>query len=267
MASGITTAFWGMTINNYDETDLAMIHHGYPDCMRELVHTLERGEEGTPHIQAWIKLQRAQRMSYVKRLFPRGHFKPLTSDAYIMNTKRYAQKLDDTAESPAVHKFHDPIPDPVTELTSVFSAVADKYGDLRHWDYQILMADIKKEEFRRVVQKPKLAKFYVSALYNNVKRTYWRAIAEHIVYRDTPEDVQSVEIPTRTHAHTHSDEKISRGGPKEDADEDEEGDSERDSRGEDEESEGYDDGDSEADETGTEGDSDDSGEESSGEED
>lgn len=32
----------------------------------------------------------------------------MTSDEYILNSKRYAQKLDGTAASAAVHQFHDP---------------------------------------------------------------------------------------------------------------------------------------------------------------
>ena len=39
--SDITTAFWGMTINNYDETDLALVQQGYPDYIRQIVYTLE----------------------------------------------------------------------------------------------------------------------------------------------------------------------------------------------------------------------------------
>lgn len=105
----LTTAFWGMTVNNYTETDLALVRNGYPDHMRELVYTLEEGEEGTPHIQAWIKLKRQQRLSFLKKLFPTGHFRALCSAEYQQNTKVYAQKLDGTSQSPAVHTFNDPI--------------------------------------------------------------------------------------------------------------------------------------------------------------
>ena len=46
--NGVTTAFWGMVINNYDETDMAMVHNGYPDYMRELIYTLEKGNQERP---------------------------------------------------------------------------------------------------------------------------------------------------------------------------------------------------------------------------
>ena len=71
----MTTAFWGFTINNYTDTDVALVQQGYPDYMRELVYTFEKGEKtGTPHIQGWLKLQRQQRASFVSKLFPRAHF-------------------------------------------------------------------------------------------------------------------------------------------------------------------------------------------------
>lgn len=108
MTATVTTAFWSMTVNNPDETTLALVRNGYPDYCREIVYTLEEGEEGTPHIQAWLKLQRQQRLSFVRKLFPRGHFKPLTNAEYVHNTKLYAQKDDETTRGAHVHVFHDP---------------------------------------------------------------------------------------------------------------------------------------------------------------
>ena len=107
----MTTAFWGMVINNYDQTDLALVQQGYPDYIRQIVYTLEEGESGTPHIQAYIKLYRQQRLSYMKRLFPRGNFRALMAEEYKLNAQRYAQKLDVTARSPAVIT-NNPFPTP-----------------------------------------------------------------------------------------------------------------------------------------------------------
>jgi len=206
------TAFWGMVINNYDETDLALVQQGYPDFIRQLVYTLEQGESGTPHIQAYIKLYRQQRLSYVKRLFPRGNFRALMVEDYKLNAQRYAQKLDVTARSPAVIT-NNPFPDPVTELTSVIEAAFNHFGDgtpysrLSHTNFAVM---VMQEQMARVEEKPALAKFYVSATYKAIKKEYWRSIAAHIERRNRLEtSVQSVEIPT-THTHTHSEEIISR---------------------------------------------------------
>lgn len=265
--SGITTAFWGMTINNYDETDLALVQNAYPDYMREIIHTLEKGEEGTPHIQAWIKLQRQQRLSFVKKLFPRGHFKPLTSDEYIANTKKYAQKLDDTAVAGAVHKFNLPIPDVVRELQVVIKEAFYYYADKDKRIYDTsdheILAMVQVEQHNRVRENPQLAKLYVSATYKAVVKEYLRDIAVRVWEAEYSKD---------THTHTHSEKKLSRqGGITDDA-------TERDdaSEGEDAEESGsegqedcedYSEGSGSDDETDSEGGDYSVGEDSSGEED
>jgi len=197
----VTTAFWGMTINNYDDTDLALVQQGYPDHVRQIVYTLERGEQGTPHIQAYLRLYRQQRLSYVKKLFPRGSFKALLADEYKLNAQRYAQKLDSTAESPAVIT-NNPFPDPVVELTSVTRSVWDHFmGDeddpntIKQSDFLLLC---RNEEHQRVREKPALAKFYVSATYKSVKKEFWRSILQHVV----AEDRVAQDIETHTHTHT-----------------------------------------------------------------
>lgn len=200
----ITTAFWGMVINNYDETDLALVQQGYGDFVKQLVYTPERGEDGTPHIQAYIRLYRQQRLSYVKKLFPRGHFTALTCDEYKLNTQRYAQKQDDTAEGPSVIT-NNPFPDPVVELTSVLSSVRDHYIEDKNAYYNLTERDVlpwcSVEERFRVAEKPTLAKFYVSATYKAVKKEFWRSILRFIVERDEAEKKE-------THTHTHTQRKI-----------------------------------------------------------
>lgn len=168
MASGITTAFWGMTINNYDESDLALVQNGYADYCREIVHTLEEGSEGTPHIQAWIKLQRQQRLSFVKKLFPRGHFKPLTSDEYIQNTKVYAQKSDDTTRSASVHRFNDPL----NTIESVIRKVVEEMIETRGEDDEDIDVSRRYVEKYMVRDDYKLAKIFVSQTYKQMWKQF-----------------------------------------------------------------------------------------------
>jgi len=205
-----TTAFWGMVINNYDDTDLALVQQGYPDFVRQIVYTLERGEQGTPHIQGYIKLYRQQRLSYVKRLFPRGNFRALTSEEYKLNAQRYAQKLDATAESPAVIS-NNPFPDPVVELVSVIEEAFSSSETNEYWynrpslwsqgqpETHILLEWLRVVEFKRVRKHPRLAKFYVSPMYRNIKKEYLDALKAHVF------DLQN----TETHTHTHTGEIIS----------------------------------------------------------
>jgi len=104
------TTMWSMVINNPSANDYALVVRGYPDYVRELIWTREIGEEDTEHIQAYVKLQRSQRMSFIKKLFPRGHFKPITKDEYSLNTKEYAQKDDETTAGKHRQIYNQPIP-------------------------------------------------------------------------------------------------------------------------------------------------------------
>lgn len=202
MAGGITTAFWSMTINNYDDNDLALVRNGYADYCREIVHTLEEGEEGTPHIQAWIKLQRQQRLSFVKKLFPRGHFKPLTSDEYIQNTKLYAQKNDDTTRSVSVHKFNDPIPAVDTLLYRVCSQVVETVPAevwSCDWNGEKAFEVMERVESSMVAKEARLEKLFVSPTYERMKKKFWYQIFVRV----------SKQLED-THTHTHTPEKNNR---------------------------------------------------------
>jgi hypothetical protein len=253
MANGITTAFWSVTVNNYDDRDLAIFQNGYPDYCREIVYTLEEGKEGTPHIQAWVKLQRQQRMSFVKKLFPGGHFKPLTSDEYIHNTKLYAQKSDGTTVSSSVHKFNDPIPDPVMELRRLCENVIDYFMEHKKrpdkWDAKEFLQWLVCEEHKAVEEKPKLAKFYVSPMYRAIKKEYWRAICYNICH----ERENASKVDTHTHTHTHTDEKISHEEGITNATSDEDSSEQSSCYSEGTEGEDFEDGDSETDEGCSEG--------------
>jgi len=198
MANGITTAFWSVTVNNYDERDLAIFQNGYPDYCREMVYTLEEGKEGTPHIQAWVKLQRQQRMSFLKKLFPGGHFRPLTSDEYNHNTKLYAQKKDGTTMSASVHKFNDPL----HTIESVMKTVMlEMYKDLSYEDYDNRLLPIYRQmtEKRMVERDYKFAKIFVSSTYKSMWKDFGPAMYSCI-------------IAEHTHTHTHSDKILSHEG-------------------------------------------------------
>jgi len=173
MTANVTTAFWSMTINNPDETDMALVRNGYADYCRELIHTLEVGKEGTPHVQAWVKLQRQQRMSFMRKLFPRGHFKPLTCAEYVLNTKMYAQKDDDTTAGAHVHVYHDPI----DTIESVVRQVATAMVALKDTPSTLIQRRAMVES-DMVRQDYKKAKMFVGATY----KAMWNRYAYDILY-------------------------------------------------------------------------------------
>lgn len=199
MTAAVTTAFWSVTINNYDDRDLAIVRNGYPDYCREIIHTLEEGKEGTPHIQAWVKLQRQQRMSFLRKLFPGGHFKPLTSAEYVENTKQYAQKNDETTRSAHVHVFHDPTGTLESIMKQVILAMS-KEMSYEIYDNSLLPVYRKLIEKRMVEKDYKLAKIFVSATYKAMWKDFGAAMYSCVVAQQNSGD---------THTHTHTDEKFS----------------------------------------------------------
>jgi hypothetical protein len=196
---------WSMVINNPDENDFAIVTAGYPDYVRELIWTEEVGKDGTPHIQAYVKLQRSQRMSFIKKLFPRGHFKPCDRDEYNLNTKRYVQKNDDTTAGQHRQMFNDPIPAADTLLYSVVkkalglnggpigwlvngefaldleTAKTDKQFELDEEDWRMLKSDITSVEADMVTEKAHLEKLLVSPTYSRIKKTWLREIATRLI--------------------------------------------------------------------------------------
>lgn len=192
MTATVTTAFWSMTINNPSESQIALVQNGYPDYCRELVWTMEQGEQGTPHIQGYVKLQRQQRLSFMKKLFPGGHFKPLTNAEYAHNTKLYAQKNDDTTRSAHHHIYHEPVGTVESVMKDVMlkihaNMVYEQYSNQLLYDLREII------EKRMVEQDYKLAKLFVSSNYKAMWKDFGPAMYSCVV---------------ATHTHTHTQPKL-----------------------------------------------------------
>jgi len=110
------------------------------------------------------------------------------------------------------------------------------------------------------VKNPRMAKFYVSAIYRSIKKEYWNCILSHVMNKHASES-------ENTHTHTHTREKFSHEGSITNGDRDQRQDTSPDEQEtedgeEDTEGEDYEDGSSETDEgysegTGTESDEED----------
>lgn len=191
-----------------------MVQNGYPDYMREIVHTLEEGKnDGVPHVQAYIKLQRQQRLSFVRKLFPRGHFTPLTSDDYILNTKRYAQKLDGTAVSAAVHQFNDPTHTIESVIRRMVVKMMEDHSETNYlsddqMDISIHRRIIEKEMVR---EDYKYAKIFVSATYERMWKQFGNEMFESIFRAHTHTHTQA-EIFSREGGITHATRRDTQGG-------------------------------------------------------
>jgi len=185
---------WSMTLNNPDENEMIMIKNPNPEYIRQLIWTPEVGEEGTPHVQAYIKLMKQQRLSFVKKLYPRGHFKSITADDYKRNCRDYAQKDDKTTIGSHVITYNEQIPDVVQFLRKMLEEASgcdptnDNQPDtpeawLANWyrPNEILQR-CGEAERRAVAIRPSVAKLLVSPTYTRVKKLYMREIIENIVH-------------------------------------------------------------------------------------
>jgi len=207
-----------MTLNNPDENEMVLIRNPNSEYIRQLIWTPEAGEdEGTPHIQAYIKLMRPQRMSFIKKLYPRGHFKSITSDEYKHNCSHYAQKDDNTTIGAHVITYNEQIPDVVQFLRKVVEEAlcldvkAEKCQTPKDFIDTYYDRDMPRymdaSERKAIVARPSVAKLIVSPTYARIKKLYLREIVQNVVeqyYKNADDnerertgetdDVQSVTI-------------------------------------------------------------------------
>lgn len=187
--------YWSVTINNPDENDYLIVRNPNDKYIRSLVWTPEEGEEGTPHIQAWVRLQRNQSLAFVKKLYPRAHLKPVDKDVYNENTHQYAQKNDETT----VGNHHITINDPLPAADSILYKVLDQawdrllesdaflkdrlmhsdsslYGEVFDVNLTLKKLDTAFIERRMIMERSGLEKIFCSPSYEKMKTKYWREI-------------------------------------------------------------------------------------------
>lgn len=163
MAASKKFTFWGYTLNNYNEAELVLVRNP-PEFVREHVYTLEKGaEEGTPHVQGFLRLQKDQRMTYLKNYFlKRASWRPLPGDEYKENMRAYVQKQDETAAS-ATHQVRntDPLVYPamipellVKEVYDVFEPFYDWSTGYLWWrDVDDTVKEMVNEEFVKLKRR------------------------------------------------------------------------------------------------------------------
>lgn len=196
---GDFNTYWRMTINNYDERDLALVRQGYPDDIRKLVYTLEEGESGTPHIQAYIQMKRSVRLSHMRKLFPGANFGTSTSAEWRLNQERYAQKDDKTTRSAHVILNNDPLHTIEGTVRRVVEQMIQDYADTEEFESARRLV-----EREMVVADYTMAKVFVSSTY----KTMWKNFG-HEMYQCLFLKRQAVLEEANTHTHTHGDEKFS----------------------------------------------------------
>lgn len=205
---GDFNTYWRMTINNYDERDLALVKQGYPDDIRKLIWTLEEGENGTPHIQAYIQMKRSVRLSHMRKLFPGANFGASNNAEWRLNQHNYAQNNDETTRSAHVIQNNDPLHTVEGTLRRVVERMIAQYGT----DEPGLDIPRRLVEREMVIEDYTMAKVFVSSTY----KTMWRDFGHEMYECLFQQHEARLEIPVLreadTHTHTHAEEIFSRGG-------------------------------------------------------
>lgn len=99
-ASTQRSTAWSITINNPTQSDLdSWTNASSLPWVIEAKGQVEEGEEGTPHIQGFLKTQQV-RFSQVKRAFPRAHIEVARNPAalanYVVKQETRVQELHQT---------------------------------------------------------------------------------------------------------------------------------------------------------------------------
>lgn len=137
---------WCFTENNPTRTNL--FPDGLPDGIKYVIYQLERGEQGTPHLQGYISLKKPQRMSWIKKItsklpeglsftvFERAHL--IEAKGSAEQNKAYCTKTDDRLEGP--WELGD-VPKGQGERTDLAAAAASllKDGDIRAIDPKVFL--------------------------------------------------------------------------------------------------------------------------------
>lgn len=91
----MTARAWTITINNYTKEDEVPFINK-PASVRYCIAGYEVGDEGTPHLQAYVEMYSPCRLSAMKKLFPRAHLEirrgtRLEAKAYCMKDGIYVE--------------------------------------------------------------------------------------------------------------------------------------------------------------------------------
>jgi hypothetical protein len=186
---------WAFTINNPDENDYVLVRNPNEQYIREVVWTPEEAE--TPHIQGWLKLMRQQRLSFVKKLFPRAHWTPITNDVYNLNSRNYAQKDDETTQGRHTITVNPVVPDSIGFLTQLIGEyVEDAEPGIDLADCGRISTYLNEAERDHIADKPYLCKLVLSPIYTRAKKHYWKEILDNRIqhYATSQEKQQDSEL-------------------------------------------------------------------------
>lgn len=163
--------YFSVTINNPDENDMLIVRNPNEKYVRQCVWTNETGNEGTPHVQMWVRLFRNNSLSLIKKLYPRAHIRGIAKDEYNENTHSYAQKDDDTTRGAHVITTNDADKSADVVLYRVVEELLSTMSYCPHTSAEVAAARhaLHAVEINWVATKPYYEKVFTSAAYARMK--------------------------------------------------------------------------------------------------
>lgn len=216
--------YWSATINNPDENDYVLVRNPDQRFVRQLIWTLEKGEDtGTPHFQMFVRLQRNQTMSFLQKLWPRGHFRAIGKDDYLKACNDYAQKEDATTAGYHVNTINDALPTPDSVYLKVIGRILeDPECDLniakwvangyeRMVREQIQQVAVAEDAVERemVMKQPFLVRLFLSPIYAKIKDKYRREFILHYIHTHAAQEVQAASPPAESQDETDEGSEVS----------------------------------------------------------
>lgn len=183
--------YWSVTINNPDENDMVLVRNPNDKYVRQFIYTMEEGQDGTPHVQGWCRLHRNQTLTFMKRLYPRAHLKPIVKDEYNENTHDYAQKNDATTRGKHVITTTEALQTIETVMVRVINIMIDETNEHNGAGITCDLEAHRKQVQRELVKKDyRLAKFFVSAVYKSMWKEYGHEMYENIFHARVQEQYE-----------------------------------------------------------------------------
>lgn len=144
---------WVFTLNNPEDNQVPSLWRasGVVYC----VWQLERGENGTPHLQGYVVCGKAMRLSALKRFAPSAHWEPRKGSHE--QAKAYCEKDESREDGPWQYGDEPKGAGCRTDLQAVKEAVDNGVRDLKLWDdyFPQMCRYHKSVSFYRMLKAPR----------------------------------------------------------------------------------------------------------------
>lgn len=146
---------WCFTVNNYTSTDEQL----FQDLnVRFIIYGRETGDNGTPHLQGFLQLEKKKRFTGMKKIHPKAHWEPMRSTVHDCIT--YCSKQDQSpfrkgepiikGQRTDIASFVDAIeesPRTQKELIKTFPHVMARYPQFAHTVQKTFHPRINKAKY------------------------------------------------------------------------------------------------------------------------